>query len=184
MLSRLLFWAILFIYLDKHLLSPKNWKDCSQCAFVRLGSVLQWLCCLWLKTGQLRLTFVILEAKHWLPFYFFRFICATFMFSLWLVMWNLRYFCCQFFSHCLFLELLHVFNSHILNNSVPAPLLEWVSLLYPFHALIRVISVFSFFLCILSSAQEMLFLKCSVKPQHSTPLKLARRSASVMLAKN
>lgn len=141
MLSRLLFWAMLFSYLDKHFLSQKNWRAYRQYAFVRLGSVLQWLCCPWLNTGQLRLIFVILKAKHWLPFYFFRFICATFILSLWLVMWNLRDFCCQFFSHCLLLELLHVSKPHsillILNNSVPALLLEQISLLYPFHPLIR-----------------------------------------------
>lgn len=119
MLSKLLFWAV-FIYLDKHFLSPKYWKGCSQCAFVRLGSVLQWLCCPWLNTGQLHLIFVILEAKHWLPFYFFRFICATFIFSLWLIMRNLRYFCLSVLL-TLFLELLHVIRPHILNNSVPAP---------------------------------------------------------------
>lgn len=86
---------------------------------MRLGSVLQWLCCPWLNTGQLRLIFVILKAKHWLPFYFFRFICATFILSLWLVMWNLRDFCCQFFSHCLLLELLHVSKPHsILVSSI------------------------------------------------------------------
>lgn len=125
MLSRLLFWAMLFSYLGKHFLSQKNWKAYRQYAFVRLGSVLQWLCCPWLNTGQLHLIFVILKAKHWLPFYFFRFICATFILSLWLVMWNLRDFCCQFFSHCLLLELLHVFKPHSI-------LISWITLPLPY----------------------------------------------------
>lgn len=118
---------MLFIYLDRHFLFhwKKSWKGCREYVFVRLGSVLQWLCWPGLHKRQLCLIFLTLTAKHWLPFYLFRFTCATFMLSLWPVTWNLRYLCCQFFSHCAFLELLHVFEQHSI-------LISWITVSLPY----------------------------------------------------
>ena len=92
---------------------------------MRLGGVLQWLCWPGLHTGQLYLSFVTWTAKHWLPFYFFRFTYATFMLSLWPVMWNLRYICCQFISHRSFLELLYAFELH-------SVLISWITVSLPY----------------------------------------------------
>lgn len=180
---RLLVWVMLFIYLDKHYFF--QWKKVGK-DIERLGDVLQWLCWPGLHTGQLYLIFVTLTAKHWLPFYFFRSTCATFMLSLWPVTRKLRYLCCQFFSHHSFLELLHALEQH-------SVLIAWITvslaycrtsiLSYPFHPLLRVIPVL-FLLCLLSSAQGMPFLRCWAKPQPCTPLKLPWRSTSVMLARN
>lgn len=178
----------LFIWIDiSFSTGKKSWKGCREYVFVRLGSVLQWLCWPGLHKRQLCLIFLTLTAKHWLPFYFFRFTCATFMLSLWPVTWNLRYLCCQFFSHHTFLELLHVFEQHSILISwitVSLTLLsEQVSVSYPFYPLLRAIPVFSF-LCLLASAWGMPFLWCSAKPQPCTLLKFPWRSTSVMLARN
>lgn len=115
----------LFIWINISFSTGKKcWKGYSEYVFMRLDGVFQWLHWPALHTGQLYLIFVALTAKHLLTFYFFRFTCATFILSLWPVIWNLRYLCCQFFSHCSFLELLHVFEQHSI-------LISWITVSLP-----------------------------------------------------
>lgn len=120
---RLLFWAMLFIYLDKHFLFhwKKCWKGYSEYIFMRLDGVFQWLRWPALHTEQLYVIFVALTAKHWLPFYSDLLVHIVSMAS----HMKFKIYLLSVLLICSFLELHHVFEQHSI-------LISWITVSLPY----------------------------------------------------